>query len=67
MAYGSPATEADVAAYYTHIRGGRPPSPEALEELLQRYRAINGSPLTEITAPRRKRCPAAWACRFLRA
>ena len=49
MAYGSPATEADVAAYYTHIRGGRPPSPEALEELLQRYRAINGSPLTEIT------------------
>lgn len=49
MAYGSPATEADIAAYYTHIRGGRPPSPEALEELIQRYRAINGSPLTEIT------------------
>ena len=49
MAYGSPATEADIAAYYTHIRGGKRPSAEALEELTQRYRAINGSPLTEIT------------------
>ena len=49
MAYGSPATEADIAAYYTHIRGGRTPSREALEELTQRYRAINGSPLGEIT------------------
>ena len=49
MAYGSPATEADIAAYYTHIRGGRTPSPEALAELTQRYRAIHGSPLSEIT------------------
>jgi ferrochelatase len=36
-------------AYYTHIRGGRPPCPEALEELAGRYRAIGGSPLAEIT------------------
>jgi len=49
MAYGSPATEADIGAYYTHIRGGVPPSPESLAELTQRYRAIGGSPLTEIT------------------
>ena len=49
MAYGSPATEADIAGYFTHIRGGRPPSPEALQELTQRYRAIDASPLTEIT------------------
>src|SRR3989442_8659306 len=49
MAYGSPATEADIAAYYTHIRGGKRPSAQALEELTQRYRAIDGSPLTEIT------------------
>ena len=49
MAYGSPATEADIEAYYTHIRGGRRPSPEALEELTERYRAIDGSPLTAIT------------------
>jgi ferrochelatase len=49
MAYGSPPTEADIEAYYTHIRGGRKPSAEALEELTARYRAIGGSPLTAIT------------------
>ncbi len=49
MAYGSPAKEVDIAAYYTHIRGGRAPSADALDELIQRYRSINGSPLTEIT------------------
>ncbi len=49
MAYGSPTTEADIEAYYTHIRGGRKPSVEALEELTARYRAIGGSPLTAIT------------------
>src|SRR2546423_419913 len=49
MAYGSPRTEADVEAYFTHIRGGRAPSAEALEELRDRYRAIGGSPLEEIT------------------
>jgi protoporphyrin/coproporphyrin ferrochelatase len=49
MAYGSPASEADIAAYYTHIRGGRKPSPEALDDLTRRYRAIGGSPLSDIT------------------
>jgi protoporphyrin/coproporphyrin ferrochelatase len=49
MAYGSPATEADIEAYFTHIRGGRPPTREALDDLVSRYRAIGGSPLTEIT------------------
>src|SRR5215472_15286852 len=49
MAYGSPRTEADVEAYFTHIRGGRRPSEEALRELQSRYRAIGGSPLEEIT------------------
>ncbi len=52
MAYGSPAgtDENDgIERYYTHIRGGRKPSPEALAELRERYRAIGGSPLTEIT------------------
>ncbi len=49
MAYGSPARESDIEAYYTHIRGGRKPSPEALEELTERYRAIDGSPLTAVT------------------
>lgn len=49
MAYGSPADEAGIGAYYTHIRGGRPPSPTALAELTARYRAIGGSPLSSIT------------------
>jgi ferrochelatase len=49
MAYGTPATLADVEPYYTDIRRGRPPSPEQLEELIGRYRAIGGaSPLLEI-------------------
>jgi ferrochelatase len=50
MAYGTPRDLEDVEAYYTHIRRGRPPPPELLEELLGRYRAIGGhSPLLEIT------------------
>jgi protoporphyrin/coproporphyrin ferrochelatase len=49
MAYGSPASEADIERYFTHIRGGRAPSPEALAELTHRYRAIGMSPLTDIT------------------
>ena len=49
MAYGSPRTLDEVQAYYTHIRGGRRPPPETLEELQGRYRTIGGSPLEEIT------------------
>ena len=50
MAYGTPASIADVPAYYTHIRHGRPPEPAALAELVGRYEAIGGSsPLRQIT------------------
>ena len=50
MAYGTPRGLDDVEAYYTHIRRGRPPPPELLDELTDRYRAIGGrSPLLEIT------------------
>jgi protoporphyrin/coproporphyrin ferrochelatase len=50
MAYGTPATPADVEAYYTHVRRGRPPTPELLAELRARYDAIGGtSPLLERT------------------
>jgi ferrochelatase len=49
MAYGSPSNQDAIEAYYTHIRGGRKPSPEALEELKSRYEAIGGSPLAAIT------------------
>jgi ferrochelatase len=51
MAYGTPATQADVEPYYMHIRHGRPPTRELLAELRERYDAIGGrSPLLEITA-----------------
>ncbi len=49
MAYGSPDGDEGIEPYFTHIRGGRPPSAEALAELRERYRAIGGSPLTAIT------------------
>jgi ferrochelatase len=50
MAYGTPASPADIEGYYTHIRRGRPPSPEQLAELNGRYQAIGGtSPLAERT------------------
>jgi ferrochelatase len=50
MAYGTPATPEEVEAYYTHVRRGRPPTPELLADLEQRYEAIGGtSPLLRIT------------------
>jgi ferrochelatase len=50
MSYGTARGLDDVEQYYTHIRGGRPPAPEHLQELQDRYRAIGGrSPLIEIT------------------
>ena len=33
MAYGTPNKEEDIERYYTHIRHGRPPSEEQLEDL----------------------------------
>jgi protoporphyrin/coproporphyrin ferrochelatase len=42
MAYGTPETLDDVEPYYTHIRGGRAPSPEALANLRERYRLVGG-------------------------
>ena len=50
MAYGTPYREEDIEPYYTHIRRGRPPAPEQLEDLKARYQAIGGiSPLAKIT------------------
>jgi ferrochelatase len=50
MAYGTPYKEEDIERYYTHIRHGRKPSDEALEDLRSRYKAIGGlSPLAKIT------------------
>jgi ferrochelatase len=52
MAYGSPERLADVPAYYSDIRGGRPIAPEHLEDLAERYRRLgieDSSPLNAIT------------------
>ena len=50
MAYGTPRDREDVLAYYTDIRRGRPPSPEQLAALVDRYDAIGGTfPLRAIT------------------
>lgn len=50
MAYGTPYKEEDIERYYTHIRRGRKPSEESLEDLKSRYRAIGGlSPLAKTT------------------
>jgi ferrochelatase len=52
MAYGSPEQLADVPAYYSDIRGGRPIAPEHLDDLVERYRRLgieDSSPLNAIT------------------
>lgn len=55
MAYGTPYKEEDIERYYTHIRHGRKPSEEALQDLTDRYRAIGGiSPLAKITEDQAK-------------
>lgn len=50
MAYGTPYKIEDLERYYTHIRHGRKPSDEMIDELRGRYEAIGGiSPLAKIT------------------
>ncbi|WP_409304567.1 ferrochelatase [Peribacillus sp. SCS-155] len=55
MAYGTPYKEEDIERYYTHIRHGRRPSDELLDDLTNRYKAIGGlSPLAKITEAQAK-------------
>jgi ferrochelatase len=50
MAYGTPRTKEEILPYYTDIRRGRPPTEEALQDLIDRYEAIGGlSPLKKHT------------------
>ena len=50
MAYGTPRKMEEIEPYYTHIRRGRKPSQEQLDDLTERYEAIGGiSPLARIT------------------
>ena len=54
MAYGSPSRPEDVRPYLEDVRGGRPVSDEAVEELAERYRRIGGrSPLDDVTEAQR--------------
>ena len=54
MAYGSPSRPEDVLPYLEDVRGGRPVSDEAVEELAERYRRIGGrSPLDDVTEAQR--------------
>ncbi|WP_026677016.1 ferrochelatase [Fictibacillus gelatini] len=55
MAYGTPNSMDEVESYYTHIRHGRKPPEELLDDLKRRYKAIGGiSPLTKITRSQAK-------------
>ena len=50
MAYGTASHPDDIERYYTDIRSGRPPSPEHLADLVERYRSIgNVFPLLDTT------------------
>jgi ferrochelatase len=50
MAYGSPDGPEQIEPYYTHIRGGRTPSPQAIAHLVSRYERVGGrTPLLELT------------------
>lgn len=50
MAYGTPRTPEEIEPYYTHIRHGRKPPQDLLQDLKDRYKAIGGvSPLARIT------------------
>ncbi|UTR09244.1 ferrochelatase [Evansella sp. LMS18] len=56
MAYGTPRSLEEVEPYYTHIRRGRKPSEEQLNDLIERYEAIGGiSPLAKITEDQTKK------------
>jgi ferrochelatase len=50
MAYGAASSLDEIESYLKDIRGGRPTSPELVEEVKERYRLMGGrSPLLDIT------------------
>jgi protoheme ferro-lyase len=50
LAHGAPERVADVAEYLNFVRGGRPVSPQLIEEISHRYTEIGGSsPLRQWT------------------
>jgi ferrochelatase len=62
MAYGTPERLDQVGDYFTHIRGGRRPSPEAIHHLQERYERVGGgTPLLKITMDAAERVERALA------
>jgi len=60
MAHGTPDSLEEMGEYLTRVRGGRPPSPELLREMVHNYEAIGGrSPLTELTRAQARALEAA--------
>ncbi|MFN2744770.1 MULTISPECIES: ferrochelatase [unclassified Bacillus (in: firmicutes)] len=56
MAYGTPYQEDDIIPYYTHIRHGKRPTDEMIDDLKNRYKHIGGiSPLAKITEAQAKK------------
>ncbi len=56
MAYGTPRNLDEVEPYYTDVRGGRPPTPQLLEALRERYRTVGGrTPLLDISQAQARR------------
>ncbi|MBD1372023.1 ferrochelatase [Hazenella sp. IB182357] len=55
MAYGTPRKPEEIEPYYTHIRRGKKPPTELLDDLKHRYEMIGGiSPLARITEEQQK-------------
>lgn len=42
MAYGTPRSSEEIEPYYTHIRRGRKPPQDLLDDLTERYEAVGG-------------------------
>jgi ferrochelatase len=50
LAHGTPESLDQMPEYLSRVRGGRPPSPELVEEMRHNYAAIGGrSPLTDLS------------------
>src|SRR2546425_12598240 len=56
MAYGSTNSVDEVGPYLAQVRGGREPTPEAVERLREKYRQVGGrTPLLQVTLAQAKR------------